>query len=299
MTTPKWTDLPKFPVTAGIAGLAIAATFAWWMKVDVRILFETADIRRGQLWRLFTNIFLHLDIPHLLFNIWWLWIFGTQIELAFGHAKTVLMVLLLGVGSGSLDFALSHGGVGLSGVGYGFFGLLWVLSKKDERFRDALEPRTVSLFLVWFFICIFTTLTGMYRVANVAHGAGALFGILLGCAIAFPRMRVVTDVAISLLCTLGILGSTIARPYVNLSTTEGYQEAKWGYDALMANDDRKALRWLKDAVRYRRQPPEVWFDLGLAYHRVGDLQSAKAAYQKAHELAPNDKEYTDAVDSLN
>jgi len=299
MTRAKWVDLPKYPVTAGIAALAVAATLAWWAKVDVSILFETADIRRGQLWRLFTSMFLHLDILHLLFNIWWLWIFGTQVERILGHAKTALLVLLFAVGSGSLDFALSHGGVGLSGVGYGFFGLLWVLSKKDDRFRGALEPRTVSLFVGWFFLCIFTTLTGMYRVANVAHGGGALLGVLVGYGIALPRMRVVTVAASSLLCTLGILGSTIGRPYINLSHNEGYQEAKWGYDALLVNDDRTALRWLKDAARYQPRTPEVWYDLGIAYQRAGDLPAAKRAYERAHELAPGNTDYTDAAKSLN
>src|SRR5215475_9593621 len=184
MTTPKWTDFPKYPVIAGVSALAIAATVAWWTKVDVNVLFETADIRRGQLWRLFTSTFLHLDVLHLLFNIWWLWIFGTQVERVFGHAKTALLVILFAVESGSLDFAFSRGGVGLSGVGYGFFGLLWVLSKKDERFRGALDARTVNLFVGWFFLCIFTTVTGIYPVGNVAHGAGALLGILLGYGIA-------------------------------------------------------------------------------------------------------------------
>src|SRR5262249_44263319 len=109
----------------------------------------------------------------------------------------------------------------------------------------------------------------------------------------------VTDIATSLLCTLGILGSTIARPYVNLSRTEGYQEAKWGYDALLAKENGKALRWLKDAVRYQPKTPEVWFDLGIAYQREGDLPAAKKAYQRAHELAPNNTEYSDAANSFN
>jgi len=298
MTTPKWTDFPKYPVIAGVSALAIAATVAWWAKVDVNVLFETADIRRGQLWRLFTSIFLHLDVLHLLFNIWWLWIFGTQVERVFGHAKTALLVILFAVESGSLDFAFSRGGVGLSGVGYGFFGLLWVLSKKDERFRGALDARTVNLFVGWFFLCIFTTVTGIYPVGNVAHGAGALLGILLGYGIAVRRQRLATNIAAGMLCTLGILGSTIARPYVNLSRAEGYQEARWGYDALLANEDREAVRWLRDASLYQPKAPEVWFDLGIAYQRLGDLTAAKKAYGKAHDLAPKETKYSDAADSL-
>jgi membrane associated rhomboid family serine protease len=74
---PKWTESLHDPVIAGTSVLAIAATIAWWSKVDVAPLFETAMIRRGETWRLITSIFPHVDILHLAFNIYWFWVFGT------------------------------------------------------------------------------------------------------------------------------------------------------------------------------------------------------------------------------
>ena len=70
--------------------------------------------------------------------------------------------------------ALFYGGVGLSGVVYGLFGLLWVLSRRDSRFRDAMDRQTVQLMVAWFFLCIVLTITGAWKVANVAHGAGCV-----------------------------------------------------------------------------------------------------------------------------
>src|SRR5437764_1092788 len=131
---PKWTEFHRYPVVSGAALIAIGVTIAWWSKVDISPLFETAMIRRGELWRLLTSIFPHADILHLAFNVYWLWVFGRLVEQVYGHLKTALLIVLFAVGSGSLEFAFARGGVGLSGVGYGFFGLLWILSRFDEKF---------------------------------------------------------------------------------------------------------------------------------------------------------------------
>jgi len=225
--TPKWSDVPKYPVIAGVAILAIGVTIAWWVKVDISPLFESAEIRRGQLWQLLTSIFPHLDILHLAFNLYWLWILGTVVERVYGHGKTVLLILLFAVGSNALDFAFDQGGVGLSGVGYGLFGLLCVLSERDERFRGALDSRTVKLFVGWFFICILTTVTHTFVVANVAHGAGAVLGALTGLAITLPGRRVPLVASISAILLFGLWGATLGRTIVNLSGKAGFEEGKW------------------------------------------------------------------------
>ena len=144
---PKWTEFWKYPVIAGTAILAIAVTIAWWSKLNISPLFETAMIRRGELWRLFTGIFPHADILHLTFNIYWLWVFGTLVERVFGHFRTAALIALFALGSSSLEFAFGLGGVGLSGVGYGLFGLLWVLSRHDDRFRGALDQPSCTVLL--------------------------------------------------------------------------------------------------------------------------------------------------------
>jgi GlpG protein len=294
--TPKWTDFPKYPVIVGVGVLATTVTIAWWAGADVSALFASGEIRRGQFWRLFTAIFLHIDILHLVFNLYWLWVFGTIIERVFGHAKTTLLILLFAIGSSSLDFAFDRGGVGLSGAGYGLFGLLWVLSHRDERFRDAIDQRTIKLFVIWFFLCIATTWAGAYPVANVAHGAGALLGILTGFALTLPRHRLHFAAAIAAIFLFGIWGDTLGRPLINLSGKVGYDEGKWGYEALMAGQNDQAVQWFRDAVKFRPKEPTYWFNLGIAYHRIGKFPASAAAYQRAHQLDPNNPDYAKAVE---
>ena len=295
---PTWTEFPKYPVTAGTAALAIGVTVAWWSKVDISPLFETAMIRRGEIWRLFTSVFPHTDMLHLAFNIYWTWVFGTLVEQVYGHLKTAALIALFAVGSGSFEFAFAVGGVGLSGVGYGLFGLLWILSSRDDRFRDAVDQRTVQLFVGWFAFCVATTVLKIFSVANIAHATGAVLGILVGAAISIPHRRVQATAAIAALLLFGLWGSTLGRPRINLSATAGYEEGKWGYEALLAGRDKEAVRWLGDAIIYQPKLSVYWFDLGIAYQKLGNAKAAQAAYQRAHQLEPGNTEYSKAIDGL-
>ncbi|HZR29086.1 MAG TPA: rhomboid family intramembrane serine protease [Terriglobales bacterium] len=70
---PQLTEFYRYPVIAGTSLIAIVVTLAWWAKlIDASLLFETAMIRRGELWLLVTSIFPHLGLLHLIFNIYWL-----------------------------------------------------------------------------------------------------------------------------------------------------------------------------------------------------------------------------------
>jgi hypothetical protein len=190
-----------------------------------------------------------------------------------------------------MGICLARGGIGLSGVGYGLFGLLWVLSRRDERFRDAIDARTVQLFVGWFFFCIAATLSNVMPVANIAHGTGAVLGILAGLAIALPDHRGPIATGLGAILFLGLWGATLGRPRINLSGKAGYEEAKWGYDALLAHRNQEAVRWYRDAVTYQPKIPEYWYDMGFAYQGLGDLRAAVGAYRRAADLGAANAQY--------
>lgn len=231
----------------------------------------------------------------MAFNLYWLWILGTRVEAVYGHLKTLALILVLAIGSNSFEFAFADPGVGLSGVGYGLFGLLLVVADRDPRFAGALDKRTVNLFVAWFFVCIFLTLTHVFNVGNVAHGAGAVLGALLGSANVYPRRRVLLCGVMLGLIVLGVCGSTFLRPSVNFSNQGGYEEEKWGYDELMANRNQEALRWLRDAVKYQPKMAPFWGNLGIAYHRLNRMSEAVSAYERAYQLEPTNPDYARAA----
>jgi membrane associated rhomboid family serine protease len=182
--TPSVSRLLDFPVAGGVGLLATAVTLLQMSGRSIERLTMSSAAFHGEPWRLFTCILPHADLLHLAFNVYWLWVFGTLVEDVYGHVRALGIVLLLAAGSMAAEYSLFDGGIGLSGVGYGLFGMLFVLGSRDRRFLHAVDDRTTKLFVGWFFLCIATSVLHVFSVANVAHGLGALLGGLLGEALA-------------------------------------------------------------------------------------------------------------------
>jgi membrane associated rhomboid family serine protease len=290
-----WRELPDYPVTAGTMVLAIGVTAAFWLGVDISPVFASAEIRRGELWRLVTDIFPHGGTLHLLFNLYWTWIFGTMIEQVLGHFKTAALFLMLAVGASALEFAFLHGGIGLSGVGYGLFGFLWIASRWDDRFRDTVDQRTVVTFLIWFVFCIVATVTNIMPIANLEHGGGLVLGVLTATAMAVPQRRLVAIASLTALMAFALWGATLGRPRVNVSGKAGYEEGQWGYAALMANRNEEAARWFRDATAFQPNDAAYWYDLGIAYGRLGRIVPAAAAFDRAHAIEPDNPDFSLSV----
>jgi tetratricopeptide (TPR) repeat protein len=135
----------------------------------------------------------------------------------------------------------------------------------------------------------------IFPVGNIAHGAGVVLGILTATAIVMPHRRTPIAVGIGAILLLGLWGSTLGRPRINFSKSGGFAEAKWGYDALRGNRNEEAARWLGDAVVYQPKLARYWFNLGIANSRLGNMTAASAAFQRAHELEPNNEKYLEAA----
>ncbi|OYV00389.1 MAG: hypothetical protein CFE26_24045, partial [Verrucomicrobiales bacterium VVV1] len=50
------------------------------------------DVKKGQLWRLVTPMFLHFGVIHLVFNMMWLWQFGVVLEMRFRSMRFLALV---------------------------------------------------------------------------------------------------------------------------------------------------------------------------------------------------------------
>ncbi|MEI6178305.1 MAG: rhomboid family intramembrane serine protease [Verrucomicrobiota bacterium] len=137
-----------------------------------------ADIKSGQVWRLFTPMFLHFSILHLVFNVYWLWMLGALLEIRYRSWNYLLLVLAVALVS-NLAQALARGTSfgGMSGVNYGLFGFLFLHGKYHPAPSFRLDSQTVFMMLAWLVFC-FTGALG--PVANWAHSFGFLTGASAG-----------------------------------------------------------------------------------------------------------------------
>jgi membrane associated rhomboid family serine protease len=296
--TPPLTALLRYPVTTTIGVAAVAVSLASWAGVTLDYAVREADLWTGRLWPLVASALPHVDVIHLAFNLYWLWVFGTLVEDALGAGWYAGLAVLFAAGGSAAELGVGHQGVGLSGVGYGLFAMLWVLGKRDARFYEAVDNRVAVLFVVWFFLCIALTATGTWNVGNYAHGMGAVLGALAGLAVAEGQWRRrILYAGLALAAVLLVIPVERAvKPYVESLVGASAQELAWSaYRKLEEGDFEEAAALYRKAVAADGRQSKWWYNLGVTYQRLGKHQDMLAAFERALELEPDNALYQDAV----
>jgi membrane associated rhomboid family serine protease len=305
-------DLPRYPAISGtcLIALGIFAIATPDQIEPLQLDLRAVDLHGGEPWRLLTSALLHAGqlrsegrlagLVHVGFNCYWLWLLGVGVEQRLGHLRTLGLIALFAVGGSLLEYAGSGPAVGLSGVVYGFVGLLWVLSRHSSAWRGGLDRRTAQFFLGWFGFCVVATITKVFPIANFAHAGGAILGALIGWAmIERGRRRTPQRLAAiaAVVATFGTfaVGATVARPWVNLSTRAGL-DAMVLAERAKANDDlRAAITWAERGVGYLRTPADHWAYLGWLYYLDGRYVQARDAYAEAVRRDPDNTDYQKAL----
>lgn len=302
---PPLSRLPAYPVTGGVGLLATVVTLLVAAgRWDVARFEVNPNAFTREPWRLVLSALPHaldlgrFDVFHLPFNLYWLWLFGTVLEDVYGHVKTFALIVLLAAGSELAEYALLRGGIGLSGVNYGLFALLWFLAPRDRRFAGAMDARTTRLMVGWFFFCIVATVTKVWAVANVAHGVGALLGFLVGAAAASYTLgrRFLASAAIAAVLATSWIGATSQRPRVNLAH-DAHGSFQLGYQAIQGGRFDEAVRHYRVAVATDPKNAPAFYNLGIAYDSTRRPEDAAEAYRRSYEIDPHDTRHRSAYAS--
>jgi rhomboid protease GluP len=144
--------------------------------------------QNGHLARLITANFFHLNLGHLLSNIFGLLFFSSLLEILLGKPRVTIVILLSALGGtiGSLFFHMVDWMVGSSTILFGVFGGLGVLIFK---FRRELHRYFITALISWCISLIPLTTLGylsMEKVDQGAHVGGLVAGILSTLIIVYP-----------------------------------------------------------------------------------------------------------------
>ena len=181
---------------------ALAWLFELALPADVRTIFlqvygvVPADFHATTL---ITSMFLHGGWMHVLGNMWYLWIFGDNVEDRLGHGRFIVFYLLCGIIAALGQIAIDPGStlptIGASGAIAGVMGAYFVLYPRSRVltlipliiFWEIIELPAIVLLGFWFVMQLFsagtiaiTASTGGGGVAFAAHVAGFVIGMIGG-----------------------------------------------------------------------------------------------------------------------
>ncbi len=145
---------------------------------------------------LVSSMFLHGSWMHVIGNMWWLWIFGDNVEDRLGHGRYIVFDLLCGsvaaLGQITIDPYSTLPTIGASGAIAGVMGAYIVLYPHSRVltlvpiifYIEIIELPAILLLGVWFLMQLFsagavavTSSTGGGGVAFLAHVAGFVAGM--------------------------------------------------------------------------------------------------------------------------
>ncbi len=161
----------------------LGAFNAIYYALNIRSLDELAQTH--QWWRLFTPAFIHFSAMHIVFNLIWWWILGSQLERIFGTASLALIFAIAAVSSNVAQLLVSGPNFGgLSGVVYALFGFVWWIGFLRPSWGIGL-PNNLVIFLLGWIVVGYLGILGM-NMANEAH----LIGLVSGCLMALVTHQV-------------------------------------------------------------------------------------------------------------
>lgn len=159
-----------------------------------------------QWWRFITPMFIHINLPHLLVNMYSLWIVGPYVEKLYGSAKFIVFWVMTGIAGVVASYltvqpqlATSSFGrflfknldvpsAGASGALFGLVGVLFVFGIKfrhelPEGFKRAFGTGMLPIIIINLFIGYMAR--GL--IDNAAHLGGLLSGAALAAVVEYRR----------------------------------------------------------------------------------------------------------------
>ena len=149
-------------------------------------------VMEGEVYRLFTAMFLHGSLGHVFFNVYALLVFGRAVEPVFGRVRFLLVYLLGGLTGSVLSLALGgmeSASVGASGAVFAIFAAFAVHLYQNRGVYANVRAQLSHMGVILGINLVIGFLPGS-RIDNWGHVGGMLGGALLAWRIG-PRIALV------------------------------------------------------------------------------------------------------------
>lgn len=133
-------------------------------------------IDAGEFWRLFTPIFLHVSLMHVLINMYALFVIGPPMERFFGHQRFTLLFFLSGISGNVVSYYLSPNPA--MGASTALFGLIAAETVFIIRNKDFFGNQARGFLRNMIIIVVINLALGlMPGIDNWGHIGGLMGGI--------------------------------------------------------------------------------------------------------------------------
>lgn len=179
-----------FLLTYLAAGTSLLEVIYRWLALRPDLV-----VHRFAIWQLFTYLFLHGGVMHLLFNMLTLWMFGVTLERDWGTRKFLKYYFLCGIGAGFCDVLVNAvlgnwntSTIGASGAIYGVLLAFGVLYPETTILFMFIFPIQAKFFvMIYGALALLGAMNVNSGVSNVAHLGGMIFGLLY-LKVRFPKL---------------------------------------------------------------------------------------------------------------
>jgi membrane associated rhomboid family serine protease len=205
--------------------------------------------RNGEWWRLFTSMFVHTGVLHLLVNLAALAQIGLILERLVGRLIVLAVFLTAGVFA-SLVNLTTHPmvmSVGGSGAIFGLYGLLLASSIWGMRHRSSV---TIPLSAVKTLVPAAAVFI-LYNLANGSLGSGAeLTGLLAGLVCGTVLTKGVSDLKPAARRVAHVTAAAVVIAVLGAIPLRGISDVKPELERTVAIEDRTAAAYKKAAARF-------------------------------------------------
>ena len=177
-------------ITKAVKYLLLANVGAFFLELlwgaELIYLFglTPALVKKGFIWQIFTYMFLHGGFFHILFNMFMLWMFGCDIERAWGTKEFLKYYFITGVGAGFFTFFLSFNShtptIGASGAIFGILVAFAMMFPERPIYLYFLFPIKAKYLIIFFAVIeIFASFRHTSDgIGHFAHLGGMVIGYI-------------------------------------------------------------------------------------------------------------------------